>query len=55
MYTSGLSSRVDLLSGFRSSCGRADSVMDSHTTGPKFKTQLVQYFLPSFRLTTTAS
>ena len=23
----------------RSSCGRADSVMDSHTTGPGFKTR----------------
>ena len=32
---------------------RADSVMDSHTTGPGFKTRLVWYFLPSFRLTTT--
>ena len=31
-----------------SSCGRADSVMDSHTTGPGFKTWLVRYFLPSF-------
>ena len=38
-----------------SSCGRADSVIDSHTTGPGFKTRLVRYFLPSFRLTTTAS
>ena len=36
-----------------SSCGRADSVMDSHTTGPGFETRLVRYFLPSFRLTTT--
>ena len=24
----------------------------SHTTGPRFKTRLVRYFLPSFRLTT---
>ena len=39
-----------------SSCGRVDSVMDSHTTGPGFKTRLVRYFLPSYRLTTiTAS
>ena len=36
-----------------SSCGRADSVMDLHTTGPGFKTQFVGYFLLSFRLTTT--
>ena len=36
-----------------SSCGRADSVIDSHTTGAGFKTRLVRYFLPSFRLTTT--
>ena len=36
-----------------SSCGRADSVMDSHTTVPGFKTRLVRYFLPSFRLVTT--
>ena len=27
--------------------------MNSHTTGPCFKTRLVRYFLPSFRLTTT--
>ena len=33
-----------------SGCGRADSVMDSHTTGPGFKTRLVRYFLLSFRL-----
>ena len=36
-----------------SSCGRADSVMDSHTTGPRFNTRLVRCFLPSLRLTTT--
>ena len=35
------------------SYGRADIVMDSHTTGPGFKTRLVRYFLPRFRLTTT--
>ena len=28
----------------------ADSVMDSHTTGPGFKTWLARYFLPSFIL-----
>ena len=27
------------------SCGSADSVMDSHTTGPGLNTQLVRYFL----------
>ena len=27
--------------------------MDSHTTCPGFKTRLVRYFLPSFRLTTS--
>ena len=27
--------------------------MDSHTTGPGFKTRLVRYFLPSFQLATT--
>ena len=26
-----------------SSCGRADSVMDSHTTGPRFKTQALTF------------
>ena len=31
----------------------AVSVMDSHTTGPGFNTQLVRYFLLSFRLLTT--
>ena len=36
-----------------SSSGRADSVMDSHTTGPGFKPQFVRHFLPSFQLTTT--
>ena len=36
-----------------SRCGRADSVLDSHTTGPGFKTWLVRYFLLSFRLLTT--
>ena len=36
-----------------SRCGRADSVLDSHTTGPGFKTRLVRYFLLSFRLLTT--
>ena len=30
---------------FRSSCGRPDSVMDSHTTGPRFKTRWVRYNL----------
>ena len=35
------------------SCGRADSVMDSHTTGPRFQTGLVWYFLPRFQLTIT--
>ena len=29
------------------------SLIDSHTTGPGFKTRLVRYFLPSFWLTTT--
>ena len=29
-----------------SSCWRVDSVMDSHTRGPGFKTRLVRYFLP---------
>ena len=33
----------------------ADSAMDSHTSGPGFKTRLARYFLPSFRLTTTIS
>ena len=28
-------------------------VLDSHTTGPGFKTRLVRYFLLSFRLLTT--
>ena len=37
----------------RSSCGRADRIMDSHTIGPGFKTRLVQYFLPSLPLITT--
>ena len=37
----------------RSRCGRADSVMDSHTSGPGFKTRLVLYFLLSYRLLTT--
>ena len=36
-----------------SRCGRADSVLDSHTTGPGFKIRLVRYFLLSFRLLTT--
>ena len=36
----------------RSRYGRADSVMDSHTTSPGFKTRLVRYFLSSFRMTT---
>ena len=40
-----------LLKSERSRCVRADSVLDSHTTGPGFKTQLVRYFLLSFRLT----
>ena len=31
-----------------SSCGRTDSVMDSHTTGPGFKTRLIGNFQPSF-------
>ena len=39
----------------RSSCGRADSAMDSHTTGPGFQTRLVRYVLPSFRLATTTT
>ena len=29
------------------------STEKQHTTGPGFKTRLVRYFLPSFRLTTT--
>ena len=29
------------------------NVMDSHTTGPGFKTRLVRYFLASFQLATT--
>ena len=41
-----------ILNHLGSSCGRVDSVMDSHTTGPGFKTWLV-YFLPSFRLMAT--
>ena len=36
-----------------SSCGRAESVMDSTTTCPRFKTRLVRYLILSFRLTTT--
>ena len=40
-----------LMSG--SSFGRAESVLDSHTTGPGFKTRLLRYFLPSFLLATT--
>ena len=36
-----------------SSCGRVDSVMDSHTTGPGFNTRSVRYCLLSFQLTTT--
>ena len=36
-----------------SRCGRVDSVMDLHATGPGFKTRLVLYFLLSFRLLTT--
>ena len=28
----------------------ADSILDSHTTGPGFQTRLVRYFLLSFRL-----
>ena len=38
-----------------SSCGRADSVIDSHTTCPGFKTRMVRYIVPNFRLTTTIS
>ena len=34
-------------------CGRTDSVIDSHATGPGLKIRWVRYFLPSFRLTTT--
>ena len=30
-------------------CGRADSVLDSQTTGPGFKTLLARYFLLSFQ------
>ena len=40
----------------RSSCGRADSLMDLHTTGPRFKTRWVRYtsyrtsdWLPSYQ------
>ena len=33
--------KVDLKA--RSSCGRAESVMDSHTTGPGLKTRRVRY------------
>ena len=36
-----------------SSCVRTDSVIDSQTAGPWFKTQLVWYFLLSFQLTIT--
>ena len=36
-----------------SSCGRADSIMDLHITGPGFKTWMVRYFLLSFQLATT--
>ena len=45
---------VEYLDGKKrgSRCGRADSVNDSHTTGPGFKTQLVRYFLLSFKLLT---
>ena len=28
----------------RSSCGQVDSIMDLHTTGPRFKTRWVRYF-----------
>ena len=34
---------ICLLLTLRSSCGRADSVMDSHSTDPGFRTQLVRY------------
>ena len=50
---------LDLMNRFliisKSNCGRADNVIDSHTTGPGFKTRWVRYiyFLPSFLLTTT--
>ena len=43
----GLTHRVHIC------CGRADSVLDSHTTCPGFKPRLVRYFLLSFRLLTT--
>ena len=33
-----------------SSCGHVDSIMDSHATGPRFKTRLVRYFLLSYLL-----
>ena len=49
MYLLVLSHACSICGG--SSCGRADSVMDSHTTGPGFKTRLVRHFLPSLRLT----
>ena len=31
----------------QSRCSQADSVLDSHTTGPGFKTWLVRYFIPN--------
>ena len=46
-----IQTKVLSLKGSR--CGRADSVLNSHTTGPGFKTRLVRYFLLSFRLLTT--
>ena len=46
--TSKISVRTIII--IESSCDRADSVMDSHNTGPGFKTRLVRYFLPSFLL-----
>ena len=41
-YTQNKGERL-VCSYIRSSCGRADSVMDSHTTGPEFRTQWIRY------------
>ena len=48
-----LSTEIDCSNKYKRSCGRADSEMDSHITGPAFKTRLLCYFLQSFLLTTT--
>ena len=44
---------VSVQSSLEAACGRAGTVIDSHTTGSGFKTRLVLYFLSSFRLITT--